>query len=258
MTGRVQRPYLDRAKWQNLTRRVEHVDRGRRRYGKTEHGALLHGVLIQEQIGLVEIDRHTERRLRRRHTGDVIHVGMGQENAANSQPSLGGKTQQLLDLVARIDQRRLARFFATQNETVLEEGANGARLDYHGLVILALVDDLMFTSKIKTTAGLLGVPVSFVRSRESALEKMHSSLPALVIVDLNGRSTDPLGTLSAIQRDPSLAGVRTIGFVSHVQGDLIEAARTAGIGEVMARSAFTARLAEIIGSGKEEGHNPPR
>jgi hypothetical protein len=30
-------------------------------------------------------------------------------------------------------------------------------------VILAVVDDLMFTSKIKTTAGQLGVPVVFAQ-----------------------------------------------------------------------------------------------
>jgi CheY-like chemotaxis protein len=116
-------------------------------------------------------------------------------------------------------------------------------------VILALVDDLMFTSRIRTTAELLGVPVAFARSREAALREMRTRLPSMVIVDLNGRSTDPLGTLSAIQEDPALAAVRTIGFVSHVQGDLIDAARKAGAGEVLARSAFSARLAEILGAG---------
>ncbi len=42
---------------------------------------------------------------------------------------------------------------------------------------------------------------------------------------------------------------RTIGFVSHVQSDVIDAARSAGVGEVLARSAFTARLADILKSG---------
>lgn len=115
-------------------------------------------------------------------------------------------------------------------------------------MILALVDDLMFTSKIKTTANLLGVPVAFVRSGVSALAEMRERPPALVIFDLNGRGTDPLGTLAAMQADPGLAAIPTIGFVSHVQADLIEAARQAGVGEVLARSAFTARLAEILKS----------
>jgi CheY-like chemotaxis protein len=117
-------------------------------------------------------------------------------------------------------------------------------------VILAIVDDLMFTSKIRTTAGQLGVPVTFARSRDAALTGMRSTLPRLVILDLNSRGADPLGTLAAMRDDPALAGIPTIGFVSHVQADLIDAARQAGIGEVMARSAFTARLPEIIRGGE--------
>ena len=40
--------------------------------------------------------------------------------------------------------------------------------------------------------------------------------------------------------------MRTLGFVSHVQTDLIQAARAAGIDEVMARSAFATGLADIL------------
>jgi CheY-like chemotaxis protein len=106
----------------------------------------------------------------------------------------------------------------------------------------------MFTSKIKTTAGQLGVPVTFARSGSAALEQMRKDAPSLVIFDLNSARTDPLGTVAAMRRDPALAAIPTVGFVSHVQTDLIEAARQAGVSDVMARSAFTARLAEILRS----------
>jgi CheY-like chemotaxis protein len=115
-------------------------------------------------------------------------------------------------------------------------------------VILAVVDDLMFTSKIKNAAGQLGVPLAFARSSGSALEQMRQSAPSLVIFDLNRARTDPLGTVGAMKRDPALASIRTIGFVSHVQTDLIDLARQAGVDDVMARSAFTARLGEILTS----------
>jgi CheY-like chemotaxis protein len=116
-------------------------------------------------------------------------------------------------------------------------------------MILAIVDDLMFTSKIRTTAGQLGIPVTFARSAEAALAEMRSGAPSLVILDLNGSRTDPLGTVAAMKQDAALAAIPTVGFVSHVQADLIEAARKAGVGEVLARSAFTMRLAEILGRG---------
>jgi hypothetical protein len=49
-----------------------------------------------------------------------------------------------------------------------------------------------------------------------------------------------------MKSNPALASIPTVGFVSHVQTDVIEAARAAGVGEVMARSAFTAQLGEIL------------
>jgi CheY-like chemotaxis protein len=116
-------------------------------------------------------------------------------------------------------------------------------------VILALVDDLMFSSKIKTTAGQLGIPVAFARSSEAALDEMRRTRPSLVILDLNASRPDPLGTVATMKRDPELATIPTVGFVSHVRTDIIDAARQAGVDEVMPRSAFTAQLADILKQG---------
>jgi hypothetical protein len=50
----------------------------------------------------------------------------------------------------------------------------------------------------------------------------------------------------AMKKDPALASIRTLGFVSHVHTALINAARAAGADEVMARSAFAGQLADIL------------
>ena len=113
-------------------------------------------------------------------------------------------------------------------------------------MILAIVDDLMFASNIKTAANGLGVQVVFARSRDTALEEMRKRAPVLVIFDLNSARTDPLGIVAAMKTEPSLASIPTLGFVSHVRTDIIDAARQAGVTEVMARSAFTEQLAEIL------------
>jgi PleD family two-component response regulator len=116
-------------------------------------------------------------------------------------------------------------------------------------MILAVVDDLMFTSKIRATAKPLDVTVVFARSSEAALTAMRKDRPALVIFDLNNPRTDPLGTVAEMKKDPTLQSIPTVGFVSHVQTDLIERAREAGVDEVMARSAFTLHLGEILQRG---------
>ena len=113
-------------------------------------------------------------------------------------------------------------------------------------MILAVLDDLLFSSKIKTAATQLGVTVVFARSRAAALTEMQKSAPTLVILDLNNPRVDPLGVVAAMKQDPALASIPTVGFASHVQTDVINAARLAGVTEVLARSAFTMQLGDIL------------
>jgi PleD family two-component response regulator len=116
-------------------------------------------------------------------------------------------------------------------------------------VILAILDDLLFTSKMRSTAKQIGATLTVAKSRESALAEMRATMPALVILDLNNPRTDPLGIVADMKGDPALAGIATVGFVSHVHTELIDAARKAGVGEVMARSLFAERLPQILTKG---------
>ena len=120
-------------------------------------------------------------------------------------------------------------------------------------MILALVDDLLFTSKLRAAAKAAGVSLSFARSSASALEEMRRNPPALVVLDLNNPRADPLGTVTAMKADAALAGIATVAYVSHVQTDLIAAARQVGINEVLPRSAFTERLPEILSRAASPG-----
>ena len=113
-------------------------------------------------------------------------------------------------------------------------------------MVLAVLDDLMFSSKMKTAATQLGVTLAFARSSAAALDEMRKSRPSLVILDLNNPRTDPMGIVAAMKSDASLAGIPTLGYVSHVDTAVIAAARQAGVSEVLARSAFAADLPAIL------------
>ena len=118
-------------------------------------------------------------------------------------------------------------------------------------MILAAVDDLLLTSKIHAAATQRGVHVVvFARSPEDVLEQARALRPALAIFDLNSQRLQPLSTIAGLKADASLARIRTIGFVSHVQVALIEAARSAGMDDVMARSAFAAKLGDILANAR--------
>lgn len=99
--------------------------------------------------------------------------------------------------------------------------------------IAAFVPDLMDRSKVAGAAGQ-GADVTFVRS-PADLAGVGADL---VVVDLSRP-----GVLEVL---PGLAPARTIGFASHVDVRLMDAARAAGCDEVLARSRFFAALDEWL------------
>ena len=114
------------------------------------------------------------------------------------------------------------------------------------MAILASVDDLFFRSKVRTTAKHLGIDIQFAATAEELVAQAKSLQPALIIFDLNSSRMDAIATITALKADASTSELRAIGFASHVHTELIAAARKAGADEVLPRSAFAGRLAEIL------------
>ncbi len=111
---------------------------------------------------------------------------------------------------------------------------------------IAVVDDLMFASKIRATAERAGAEVTFVRTRDAVLPAISTNRPSLVIFDLDREPLDPLGAIREIRADQQLRSTRLVAFVRHTSGELIAAAREAGIDQVLARSAFFPALADML------------
>lgn len=176
----------------------------------------------------------------------MVHMRVGQQDVRDRDVFTRDELEESVNLIAWIDEQSLARACAGYDEAVLVERSDRLRLDYDHRVILAILDDLMFTSKIRAAAQHAGVTVAFARSAQSALDQMRSLTPSLVIFDLNNPRTDPIGTITAMKADDTLATIPTIGYVSHVDAETIAAARAAGADEVMARSAFVTDLPDIL------------
>ena len=117
------------------------------------------------------------------------------------------------------------------------------------VAILAAVDDFLFRSKIRATAKHVDVEIKFAQTPDEILTQARELKPTLVIIDLNSPKADPVATIAALKGDAGTAAVRTIAFASHVHADLIAAARKAGADDVLPRSAFAGRLAEILQAG---------
>src|SRR4051812_21586892 len=173
-----------------------------------------------------------------------------EQNVADRQRVLLRNGKKLRDFIARIDQDSIACVLASEHESVLVERPDCANFHQHALLlramVLALVDDLMFRSKIKSTATQLGVSVAFAGSKDTALASMRASSPSLVIFDLDNARVDAMGTVAAMKADTALASIATAGYASHVHVDAINAARAAGVDNVLARSAFATQLPHLL------------
>lgn len=98
-------------------------------------------------------------------------------------------------------------------------------------MIWVYVTDLMDRSRVASA-----VPdARFVRAPEALLE---ASADDTVVVDVSRP-----GVLDAL---PAITARRIIGYGSHVERDLLARAKAAGCTEVLPRSAFFSRLAELV------------
>ncbi len=110
--------------------------------------------------------------------------------------------------------------------------------------VLVVVEDLLFTVKISDAAKRAGLVSHFVKTEEAAVERANEK-PLLIIIDLNCASLDALALIAKLKSGDN-SKVPLIGYVSHVQGELKQKAHEAGCDMVMARSAFTQNLPQIL------------
>ena len=101
--------------------------------------------------------------------------------------------------------------------------------------VVAYVPDLMDRSKVSAAAGSA---VRFVRQPADLVEAATTA--DVVVVDL-GRD----GVIDALA-DVAALGVRVIGFGSHVDREVLDAARAAGCSQVLARSAFFGQITALL------------
>ena len=113
--------------------------------------------------------------------------------------------------------------------------------------ILAVMSDLFFSVKITDTARRVGAQVRFVKSDKELLAAAEETIkPSLIIVDLNSAAMRPLPTISKLKADKELKKTSVIGYLSHVQGELKQKAHEAGCDMVLARSAFSQNLPNLL------------
>lgn len=111
--------------------------------------------------------------------------------------------------------------------------------------VAALVDDLMFLSRIREAAKGRGLEVKGTRTAEDTVAAAVAGA-RMVFMDLDSPRLPVAGTLAALRANESLAGLTIVGFFSHVEAQRGRAAADAGCTLVLPRSAFVQRLDGLL------------
>ena len=127
--------------------------------------------------------------------------------------------------------------------------------------IYFFIEDLFLIAKIQETSRKLGVKVAFIKNDKESLAQLtgveEENRPGLVAIDLNNANAKPL-TLITKLKTKFKRSTSIIGFLSQVQADLKAKAVEAGCDTVMARSAFSQNLPNLLrryGLEEEEESN---
>ncbi len=100
-------------------------------------------------------------------------------------------------------------------------------------------------AKIQDAAKRLNLNASFVSNSAGAIEAARGDVSVLIL-DLNASGIDTVLLISTLKANSDTAGIPLIGFVSHVQIELRNAALHAGCDSVVARSAFAQNLPAML------------
>jgi CheY-like chemotaxis protein len=113
--------------------------------------------------------------------------------------------------------------------------------------VLALVADLLFRSKIDAAATNAGLTLRVARSAAQLDRHLAAGLvPSIILVDLEDGEMDPAALIGRLKADPRTADAPLLGFAGHTNVAAIRAGRDAGADKVLARSAMTQMLPEMM------------
>jgi DNA-binding NarL/FixJ family response regulator len=109
--------------------------------------------------------------------------------------------------------------------------------------VVAVVDDLMFLSRIREAAKRQGVEVRAVKTAAAAADACREG--CLVILDLDSQRLPVMEAIAAVTAEKA-PGVELVGFYSHVEPERARAALAAGCREVLPRSRFVQELDRLL------------
>jgi DNA-binding NarL/FixJ family response regulator len=124
--------------------------------------------------------------------------------------------------------------------------------------VAALVPDLLFGSRVQGSLLAAGHDVELIGEQERLSDRLRDpDAPpvSVLVVDLTSEGLDRAGLVQSLSQAGELAGIRTLGFYSHVDTAMRERAEQAGFDMVVPRSRMAREGAELV--TRLAGQAPP-
>jgi DNA-binding NtrC family response regulator len=107
--------------------------------------------------------------------------------------------------------------------------------------VVAFEPDLIFSSRIESTAQKAKYKVRIITDNEELLHQLATDPPDLLLLNLDSLE----GNLESLERFVRKGTYKTIGYYSHMNAQLAEEAERIGVNTV-SRRAFVARLNDLL------------
>jgi PleD family two-component response regulator len=127
----------------------------------------------------------------------------------------------------------------------VSEPASGSPSEQSGQIV-ALVDDLLVSSRIDAAARASGREVRYVRSAEDFWSAVGEARPAAVLVGMAATRLPWAKLIGELRRDPSTRSTYVLAFGPHKDLELRRRALEAGVDRVVANSTFAAALPKLL------------
>ena len=112
--------------------------------------------------------------------------------------------------------------------------------------ILVAVTDIFFYTKVRDALRPQGYTLERIRHQNEVVEKLASSSPVALILNMNDLAVDAFKALETNQSNPALRSLPILAFANHEEVDTWRRAKELGVTKVVSRNEFSARTKDLV------------
>ena len=112
--------------------------------------------------------------------------------------------------------------------------------------ILVAVTDIFFYTKIRDALLPHGYRLERARTQEDFSEKLTSSTPSAVILNMNDEKVDGFEALRRVQGNAGGTLIPTLAYANHEEVDTWRKAKELGVTKIVSRNEFSARTRGLV------------